>query len=173
MLVAREGSAMRNLMLIVHAAAGDVGKVEGALRDGVSPDVADSGGWTPLHLAAGLGQVDVVRSLLERGADPTVRNRLGDTALHVAIMQGRAEAAFVLLERGGARLLEIPSDSGRTPLDCLEIWPLPGDDATHEAIDSLLSVGPGQRDVAAAGRPVAVPWSIRPDVPRPAEAACP
>lgn len=35
---------MWSLMLIVHAAVGDVEKVEGALRDGVSPDATASGG---------------------------------------------------------------------------------------------------------------------------------
>jgi hypothetical protein len=163
---------MWGLMLIVHAAVGDVEKVEGALRDGVSPNVADSGGWTPLHLAAGLGHLQVVRLLLERGADPAVRNRLGDTPLHVAIMQGRPEVARVLLERGGTRLLEIPSDWGRTPLDCLEIAKRAG------AREVLAGIGvPSSAPARCSSHPrqvgpVAGPWDTACDVPPGAEAAC-
>jgi len=163
---------MWSLMLIAHAAVGDVKGVEGSLRDGVSPNVADSGGWTPLHLAAGLGHLGVVRLLLERGADPTVRNRLGDTPLHVAIMQGRPEVARALLERGGARLLEIPSDSGRTPFDCLGT-------AKAAGVREVLA-GIGVPDPAPArsssypsqAKSAAGPWDTAHDAPPRAEAAC-
>ena len=152
MLVAKEGQTVRGLMLIVDAAVGDVEKVEGSLRDGVNPNVADSGGWTPLHLAAALGRLEVVRLLLRRGADPTVRNELGHTPLHAAVMQGRSGVARVLLEHGGARLLEIPSDSGRTPLDCVGIWPLPGDGTTHRSTDPLRSATPPGRPSSRGSR---------------------
>lgn len=111
--------------------------------------------------------------LLERGADPTVRNRLGDTPLHVAIMQGRPEVARLLLERGGARLLEISSDSGRTPLDCLEIAERAGARGLLAGIAAPSSAPARFSSYPSQVGPVARPWDAACDVPPRAEAACP
>lgn len=55
---------------------------------GLSPNVADSMGDTPLHDAARFGHVKVVQRLVAHGADRSVRNTAGQTALDVALASG-------------------------------------------------------------------------------------
>ena len=89
---------MMDLLLVVNAAAGDRVNVRNLLRSGADPNTSDSGGWTPLHLAAGLGHADVVRLLLGHGARTEARNRVGHTPLELAEMLNRTEVAQLLRE---------------------------------------------------------------------------
>ncbi|MCA9572683.1 MAG: ankyrin repeat domain-containing protein, partial [Myxococcales bacterium] len=75
------------------------------LDHGFEPDVAGSGGWTPLMIAAERGDEALVRLLLERGADPTrtLGERFLDAVL-IAVAAGREEAAWVLQAASVARL---------------------------------------------------------------------
>lgn len=45
--------------------------------------LADSKGWTPLHLAARSGTADKVQCLLEAGAKTDAVNNQGNTPLHL------------------------------------------------------------------------------------------
>ena len=64
---------------------------------GVSPDLRDRSGDTPLHEAAdeGDGALQVVRTLLNAGADPDATNDDGDTPLHHAADEGVAALAVL------------------------------------------------------------------------------
>ena len=44
---------------------------------GLDVDSKDSGGSTPLMLAAVCGKIEAVNYLLDKGADPSIRNQLG------------------------------------------------------------------------------------------------
>ena len=62
---------------------------------GASIDLADSRGFTPLHLAAGSGRTSAVSALLGRGADANVASPNGDTPLHLACSYGHVATVSV------------------------------------------------------------------------------
>lgn len=59
-------------------------------------NVAQHGGWTPLHQAAAQGFVDVVRFLLENGANAASKSDEGVLALHLARKNGHTLIAEIL-----------------------------------------------------------------------------
>jgi ankyrin repeat protein len=66
------------------------------LRHGANVNVAQHGGWTPLHQAAAHGQREIVRMLLERGADPHATSSDGRTAAQMAQASNHADLAAML-----------------------------------------------------------------------------
>lgn len=66
------------------------------LQHGAEVNVAQHGGWTPLHQAAAHGQDKVVRLLLSHGADPSAKSDDGRTALEMALQGGHGETAKFL-----------------------------------------------------------------------------
>jgi ankyrin repeat protein len=74
------------------------------LDRGANPNVAQAGGWTPLHQAA---------------ADPNVAQAGGWTPLHQAAAHGRREVAELLVAKGASLTAE--SDDGRTPLEMARV----------------------------------------------------
>ena len=59
-------------------------------------NVAQEGGWTPLHQAAAHGQTEIVRILLERGADVQAMSADGRTPAQMATEGGHEESAQLL-----------------------------------------------------------------------------
>jgi ankyrin repeat protein len=70
------------------------------LAAGASANVAQQGGWTPLHQAAAHGQTALVELLLEHGADAAARSDDGQTALDLARRGAHGETAR-RLQQGG------------------------------------------------------------------------
>lgn len=66
----------------------------------VDINVADSRGWTPLHVASEKGHHGMVRVLVENGANLEQRDLEGLTALHHASIAGREAAVKLLLDMG-------------------------------------------------------------------------
>jgi ankyrin repeat protein len=64
--------------------------VEKVLSFGISPNLVDPDGETPLTTAAAQCRADTVAGLLEAGADPKLRNRDNMTPLELAVRQCRA-----------------------------------------------------------------------------------
>ena len=82
------------------AALGHVNQLEILL--GLDPSLADSrdtGGTTPLHLAARYGHAAAARRLLDAGADPSARSATGETAADLARAAGHTDLAGLLSER--------------------------------------------------------------------------
>jgi hypothetical protein len=77
-------------------------RVRKALDNGVSPNVRNDLGETPLLLAAAHGHAVMVKVLLLYGADPTAADRLGQTPLAAARGKGHADIADLLAHHGGA-----------------------------------------------------------------------
>lgn len=65
---------------------GDIETVQGLLHRGVSPNVRDRDGETPLLLAATMCHAQVIDALIEAGADVNARNPVGTTVLARVIM---------------------------------------------------------------------------------------
>lgn len=74
----------------------------GLLRQGagVSINVADRTGATPLHSAVICGSTAAVAVLLQHGADPHVKNSDGWAALHLAAITGHCHIVALLLDYG-------------------------------------------------------------------------
>ncbi len=80
--------------------AGDAGEVQRLIQAGADANAADSGGFTPLMLAAGQGNAEIVRALLRAGADADVARVDGVTALLDACAAGQPEALAALIASG-------------------------------------------------------------------------
>jgi len=59
-------------------------------------NVAQEGGWTPLHQAAAHGQVQVLKDLLQHGADVNARSTDNQLPVDMALKGGHQEAATIL-----------------------------------------------------------------------------
>ncbi|KAJ2723184.1 hypothetical protein GGI07_002819 [Coemansia sp. Benny D115] len=79
---------------------GDVEAVLRMVSAGMSVDLRDSVGRTPLHIASASGNVEVVRVLIHLGADVNALDRVGNTPLTLAATSARADIILPLLEGG-------------------------------------------------------------------------
>ena len=84
------------------------------VQQGVNPNIVDSDGNTPLHLACRAGDENIIKCLVEtEKCDLNHKNKTGRTPLHMTILQN----ADILNEfiRHGANP-NIPNNDGNTPL---------------------------------------------------------
>ncbi len=70
---------------------------------GAQVDAKSSGGWTPLHYAAGRN-VEIVRLLCDSGADVEARNNDGWRPLHFAACYGHISVVKELVEERNAEI---------------------------------------------------------------------
>ena len=99
---AREPDADPGESLRRAAARGQLDDVRGLLSRGVSVDIADDSGRTPLIEAAANGHAAVIDALLRHGADVRARDKAGNTPLSLALARSRSDAASIL-RKAGAR----------------------------------------------------------------------
>ena len=105
---------MKSLMNAVKA--NDAEAVRVFIADGVNVSTVDSGGDSPLIMAAYKGHTEIVRLLLEAGADVHALDPgMKATALHAASYAGHADAAKLLIE-GGVELNRQGPYNGYTAL---------------------------------------------------------
>jgi type II secretory pathway predicted ATPase ExeA len=93
-------SPERVAALIAGARDGQIADLTRLLASGVSPNVRDASGFTPLMLAVVHGHAPAVRALLDSGAQINARNRGGITPTMLAVINERPEVLKLLLERG-------------------------------------------------------------------------
>lgn len=98
-----EGPNVLEYAMLYGAIKGDIGFIQSLIPAGVSVNVADVDGRTPLHLAALHGNLATVSMLLDCGADFTLRDRFGRTAVDEAL-QSNNRPALSLLKDKGARI---------------------------------------------------------------------
>ncbi|KAG3121564.1 hypothetical protein PI124_g312 [Phytophthora idaei] len=95
--------------------AGDVGKLQELLDNGVNLDVKDEDERTPLHWACATGRLDVAEFLLERGkAAVNVQDDAGWTPLMSAASTGHGDIVGLLLSKGADA--NLPNENGQIPL---------------------------------------------------------
>jgi hypothetical protein len=70
-------------------------------KHGISPNIRNERGWTPLMVATHRGLYSVVKQLLTAGAEVNAKTPKGQTALDIAQDRGEHSIAKVLLANGG------------------------------------------------------------------------
>lgn len=110
--------------IFVASALGHYSVVDRLIKSGVSPNVRDVAGYTPLHWASSNSSTKVILLLLSKGASPNAVNSFGYSPLHVAVgawgngmdnRNQRLAAARLLIEHGASPTIK--AKSGYTPVD--------------------------------------------------------
>ena len=102
-------------MLWRNELKGDIEIGKRLLDRGADVNACDSGGWTPLYLAASYGRLEFVRMLLGHGALINTPDDDGQTPLHMASIGGHVEVISLLLEHGADP--NACDMNGKTPSD--------------------------------------------------------
>ncbi|CAG9819647.1 unnamed protein product [Phaedon cochleariae] len=106
----------------IHLAAqfGHTALVAYFVARGVSPDLVDRVGMTPLMWAVWkVFSLDPTRLLLTLGASPNLTDQQGNSALHWAILARNTTAISTLILQGHASV-HTPNSRGETPLSMLQ-----------------------------------------------------
>lgn len=100
----------------IHEAAiyGDAAAIDRFLATGVSIDVVDEGGVTPLMYASYHVHPETVEHLLAKGANPALLSKNGKNALLLAAETGNIGAIRALVAKGVS--VNSKTTTGRTPL---------------------------------------------------------
>lgn len=107
----------RDASLALHSAirAGDMARVNQLLRTGVSVNILDELGGTPLLTACWSGHAEIVSLLISRGADVNARHReAGSSALEYAVLTVRPDIVAPLLRAGAD--VSVKYEGGQTAL---------------------------------------------------------
>jgi len=99
--VTKGGDAQR---MLIAATTGDADTISHLLAKGISPNVADSKGWTPLISATALGYDAILKTLVDAGANVNARDALGLSPTWFAMQNYPNLADFHLLMDKGADL---------------------------------------------------------------------
>lgn len=92
------GYSYKPEVLLDAAKDGDTLGVKLFLIAGMSPEVRNDAGETPLLLAARYDHAQTERALLEKGADVNARDKRGFTPLMRAVLNGSTEAVKTIME---------------------------------------------------------------------------
>jgi len=97
-------------------AEGEIERMKELLETGVSLEIADNSGFTPLHIAIWKEQEEAAKFLIEQGADVNARisGSLGWTPLEEAARFGLVDTITLLLEHGAD--INSRTRTGVTPL---------------------------------------------------------
>ena len=108
-----ESEGYRTSALHTFSISGLVKFIDFLLSINADPNVRDSDGQTPLHLAAERGQKEAVKLLLDHGANTNLQANDGDTPLHRSLIEKNNEIAKLLINRGAD--VNIANNRGITP----------------------------------------------------------
>jgi ankyrin repeat protein len=93
---------------------GDANKVLQLLLSGISPNVHNKHGITPLMEASRQNRADIISLLLKYGANANAKNSSDVTALHYAFPRADVKSVEMLLDAGAD--VNAKTDGGTTPL---------------------------------------------------------
>jgi type II secretory pathway predicted ATPase ExeA/ankyrin repeat protein len=98
--LARMGIPVTKQSFLTNAEEGNARIVALLLTAGISPNVADSQGWTALMLAVRDNHVSIVHPLLAFGASINAKNKTGGTALMMAAINNHPSMVRTLIDHG-------------------------------------------------------------------------
>lgn len=107
----------------IHAYAreGEADNLLKCIESGVSVNLKDSEGRTPLHWAVDRGQFHITELLLSRNADVNVKDKEGQTPLHYAVVCEREAIAKFLVKQNADTAVK--DDDGESPCElCGSKW---------------------------------------------------
>ncbi|KAL9237439.1 hypothetical protein vseg_011986 [Gypsophila vaccaria] len=108
----------------VHGFAreGDVANLHKCIENGISVNIKDSEGRTPLHWAVDRGHLPVIELLLKNNADVNAKDNEGQTPLHYAVVCDREAVAEYLVKHSAD--VQAKDNDGTSPSDiCEKNWP--------------------------------------------------
>lgn len=123
-LMYEEESGNASTMDAIHdfAREGELGNLIKCVESGVSVDLKDSEGRTPLHWAVDRGHSNIAELLVSRNANVNAKDNEGQTPLHYAATCEREDIAKYLVKHNADR--DLKDDDGSSPSDlCERIWP--------------------------------------------------
>ena len=107
--------------IITASFDGDINMVRLLLEHKADTSIADTQGWTPLHMACDRGHINIVKILLEAGANPLSITELSETSLHLASRRDVLEMIDLLMTHDYDT--EQMDGYGRTCLDWASQYP--------------------------------------------------
>ncbi|XP_074291742.1 acyl-CoA-binding domain-containing protein 1-like [Silene latifolia] len=123
-LIHEEESRDDLIMEAVHGFAreGDVDNLLKSIENGISVNVKDSEGRTPLHWAVDRGHLPVIEQLLKNNVDVNAKDNEGQTPLHYAVVCDREAVAEYLVKHNAD--VHAKDNDGTSPIDiCEKNWP--------------------------------------------------
>ena len=118
--------------LILAVRFGHEGVVRTILNDDVNPNIFDSDGLYPLHLAVQNEDFNIVQLLLDAGADVDIFNPDGYYPLHLAITMGNVDITEALVNADANA--DIPDPNGNYPIH------LAINSGSHEIVGKIADV---------------------------------
>lgn len=100
--------------LLEAAKGGHVSTAQSLLDQGVSPDVTDTSGRTPLHLSAAYGHQATAEALLQSGANINSLDSSGRSPLDLAVSNGHSALGTFLRSKGAKRGRSRPAPASRS-----------------------------------------------------------
>ncbi|KAJ4956439.1 hypothetical protein NE237_013222 [Protea cynaroides] len=118
--VYEEESGNESKMEAIHACAreGDMDSLLKDIASGVSVNLKDSEGQSPLHWAVDRGHLNIVELLVSKNADVNAKDNEGQTPLHYAAVCGREAIAEYLVKHNAS--IDVKDNDGYTPSDLCE-----------------------------------------------------
>lgn len=113
-----------NNTLVVHDAIAHAYKLRASKRinfikyfveeKAIDVNGRDTGGKTPIHVAARDGTLGIVKYLIHHGSDIHAKTNRGQTPLHLAAGEGKLNIVHYLIQNGAN--IQIKDSEGKTPL---------------------------------------------------------
>ncbi|KAJ6376138.1 hypothetical protein OIU77_000995 [Salix suchowensis] len=122
--VYEEGSETELKMDAIHAFAreGEVNNLLKCIDSGVSVNLRDSEGRTPMHWAVDRGHLDIAEELVRKNADINAKDNDGQTPLHYATVCEREAIAEYLVKQNADT--DAKDNDGQSARDlCESDWP--------------------------------------------------